>query len=83
MGHAFHGVTLILLWGRSSQAYQNLGRIYPSFVVEDAEDQTSADFVAGDVGDQASGHVVVRTGVESVELEAFHFVDGVAAFEAV
>lgn len=53
------------------------------FVAEDAEDQTYADFVAENVGDQASGHAVVRTGVESVELEAFHFVDGAAAFEAV
>jgi hypothetical protein len=60
-----------------------LDQIYPSFVVEDAEDHTSADFVAGDVVDQASGHVVARTGVESVELGAFHFVDGVAAFEVV
>ena len=51
-------------------------------MVEDAEDQTSADFVAEIVGGQASGHAVGRTGVESVELGAFHFVDGVVAFEA-
>jgi len=52
-------------------------------VVKDAEDQTSADFVAENVVPQASGHVVVRTGVESVELGAFHFVDGMTAFEVV
>ena len=53
------------------------------FVAEGVEDQIWADFVVENVGDQASGHAVVRTGVESVELGAFHFVDGVAAFEAV
>lgn len=52
-------------------------------MVKDAEDQTSAGFVAENVGHQASGHVVVRTVVESVELGAFRFVDGVAAFEVV
>lgn len=52
-------------------------------MVKGAEDQTYADFVAENVADQASGHVAVRTVVESVELGAFHLVDGVAAFEAV
>jgi len=50
---AYRGTTLILLLDHSSQASQNLHQTYPLFVMEDAEDQTSAGFVVKNVWDQA------------------------------
>ena len=44
VGPANHGATLILLLDHTSQASRNLHQTYPSFVMEDAEDQTSAGF---------------------------------------